>query len=219
MRKIALVDFDDTLFDIKRFKKAYFDFLGIGFSVDLVALTYEQAKKIGYFDADKHCELLGYVVVSPFVSGVSIGVRSWLEEWFEQEQKMLQSLVFPDVELFLKTLIHNGYEIHILTLGTEWFQKAKIENSGISQYISGIIVTQDPKKVSAIPSICNPEEDSVWLFDDFGEVITNTKEAFPKITAVQVLRRDEYMDKQSPCADAIARNLGEATGAFLARPR
>jgi len=219
MRKIALVDFDDTLLDIKIFKKAYFYYLGIWFPPDVVTKTYEEAKTGGYFNADEHCTLLDIFMSS--VSGHAGDTRLYLEDWFEcgAAAEFYKKCVFLDVELFLKTLIHNGYKIHILTLGTEWFQKAKIENSGLTQYISGITVTQDPTKLSAIPTICNPVEDNVWLFDDFGEVISAVKEAFPKITAIQVLRRDEYLDKQSSRADAVARNLGEATGAFLGRPR
>ena len=217
MRKIALVDLDDTLFDIKRFKKAYFDYLSAWFPPDVVTKTYEEAKAGGYFDADKHCTLLDIYMSS--VSGHSGDTCLYLEDWFEAEFEFFIECVFPDVELFLKTLIHNGYEIHILTLGTEWFQKAKIENSGLTEYISGVIVTQDPTKVSAILNICDPTTDEVLLFDDFWTVIDSMKIFFPKIYAVHVLRRNEYLDKRAARADAFARNLGEATGAILSRPR
>ena len=222
MRKIALVDLDDTLFDVKKFKTEYLTFLrglGSGFEwvpLKIMAETYEKAKAKGYFDADAHCALLDEYIASE--TGVLGKTKFWLEKWLASEKKMLESLVFLDINPLFRIFEHLGYEIYILTLGTSWFQVAKIEGSGLMEYANGYVVTQDCTKKDAIMSMCNPTKDDIVLFDDSKKVIDAVKTSFPRIMAIQVLREDNPT-KVSSNADAIARNLVEATGALLSRPQ
>lgn len=220
MRKIAFVDWDDTISSIKKIKEAYFVYLSTWFPLDIIKKTYEESKIGGYFDANKHCVLLDdFMGLISGASRVSGDTRVWLEDWFEAEEKLFREFIFPDAELFLRTLVHNVYEVHILTLGTEWFQEEKIENSGLMSFISGITVTQDPTKIAAIGDLCDPITDDIVLFDDSWRVIDAVKQTFPKVFAVQVLRKDEDVSKKAARADAFARNLGEAIGAVLSRSR
>lgn len=214
MRKIAFVDLDDTLFDIKKFKEECFNYLSLYFPTKLVSETYKQAKTGGYFDVDAHCLYLGKPIAEHF--GASTSAKSLVEDWLMSKQDMLKSCVFLDAELFLRLLGNKGYEVHILALGTEWFQKAKIEGAGLLQYISGYTVTKIPTKHRAILQLCDPRNDEIVLFDDSKLVIDSVKLIFPKIMAIQVLR-DGNSEKISENADAVAKNLEEAIGALLAR--
>ncbi|MEK7503148.1 MAG: hypothetical protein AAB556_01740 [Patescibacteria group bacterium] len=220
MRKIALVDLDDTLFDTKKFKAEYLTFLrGLnnGFEwvpLEIMAETYEKAKVKGYFDADAHCALLDEYIASE--TGVLGKTKFWLEKWLESEKKMLESLVFLDTEPLFRILQHLDYPIYILTLGTEWFQAVKIEGSGLAGHVDGYVVTQDPTKRDAITAMCDPEKDEIILIDDSKKVIDAVKKTFPRVCAVQVLREDNPA-KVSSNADAIAKNLGEAMGALLSK--
>ena len=213
MRKIAFVDWDDTLSDIKKFTKMFLKFLD-SFSClfEPAEKSYHRAKTNNSYDPILHGRIVSDFYLTPEY------VKNQIEKWFVSNQIELQNILYPDTKWFLRLLRGRGYEIHVLTLGVDWFQKAKIENSGLIQYISGVTVTQDPDKISAILNICDPVIDEVLLFDDFWTVINAMKVTFPKIYAVHVLRRDEYLDKRAVRADAFARNLGEAMGAVLSRP-
>lgn len=214
MRKVALVDLDSTIFDTKKFREECFVFLEQFVPPRVVRRAYEEAKKGGFFDADLyhwHLDLFVSVAMATRIDTESL-VKDWLSK------VGMEKFLFPDTELFLRLLAQHGYEVHILTLGTEWFQKAKIEGAGLLELLSGYTVTRYPK-VSAILTICNPAVDDVLFFDDHLGTIDSVKQAFPKIFSVQVLRYDEQEEKRSALADSVVNNLEEAMGTLLAHQK
>lgn len=215
MRKVAIVDLDKVLFNSEHFKNWYFEDLrncfGDGFAFNNVEFTYKNAKSDGWYNTDLHFRELEKI------SGKSsFELTRWVERFFVGLQDSHFNFLFSDAELFLQFLGSQGYEVHILTLGIEWFQKAKIESVGLLRYISGYTVTQNPTKCSDIKGLCDPTVDKIVLFDDSKVVVDTVKLMFPKIVTIQILR-DGNSEKISESADAVAKNLEEAMDALLAR--
>ena len=210
MRKAAIVDWDDTLFDIEEFKREYFRFLGhhiftyAGF-VDLINI-YEKAKAKGWYDADEHIRLL--VEKSP----IEHNREKVIEDIKRFIQETSQKFLFSDAEPFLKYIANLGYTIYFVTLGTEWFQQSKIEHSGLAKY--GLVtVTQDPTKIKEVKNL-RTHVDRVLIFDDSKKVIEEVRNNFPRdlcpeIKAMYVWRRG---DRPPFSADAIISNLSNVEG-------
>jgi len=211
MQKIAFVDWDDVLFDLPSFKTAYFNFLAGRIQTSsvkahqIVFKSYEEAKGKGWYDPDEHIDALQRLTGHVQPRGeILFGIECFIA-------RAAAIHVYFDAEWFLKSLSNSGYEIYFVTLGTRWFQEAKIKHSGIENYGS-VVVTQDPTKVSAIEELCslhNYRFDQAILFDDSRRVVESAREAFPEMKIVQVLRGDAPDKKTKKPGIAVIKDLCE----------
>ncbi len=215
--KVALVDLDGVLFNIKAFKEWYFRFLLESFFEEYpthsVLASYEQSKKDGFYDPDSHIALLSEASRIP-----AFDLRKKIESSMRVEA---QQFIYPDAELFLQLLAERGYEIWIATAGVDWFQEEKVPVD-FYRFIDGVKVTQDVTKVSVVGRFADPEKDDIVFFDDTRQVIDKVKEVFSRVYAVHIDR--DHKEKNLPCvsgmyANAHAHNLEEALGAVIHRPR
>ena len=211
----AFVDLDRVLYNSDALKIRHLAVLGAlldgkRYAPEILAL-YNKSKRDSIYDVDRHIALLSQASGYP-----AFDIRKKIESFMRRDA---QQFMYPDAELFLQRLAELGYEIWIATAGIDWFQEEKIPVD-FYRCIAGVKVTQDTTKTSVIGRFADPEKDDIVLFDDSVEVINPVKQIFPNVCAIQVAREDvPYPAKDTIFADSRVRNLEEAFGAIIHRPR
>lgn len=117
------IDFDRVLFKTDEFKQHLFD------RFESFEETYEEAEINGFYNPQKHAELMGTTV----------------EEIFDELQNTSEFL-YDDVEK-LKQL-QERFEVIIVSRGDPVFQKGKIVDSGVQEYVDGYELVQKKPKDS-----------------------------------------------------------------------
>lgn len=134
------IDFDRVLFKTEEFKNHLFD------RFEEFEETYKQAKENGVYYPQKHAELMDTTV----------------EEIFHELQNTSKFL-YEDVSKLQK--LQNEFEIVIVSRGDPVFQREKIMDSGVENYVDDFHIVQDkPKDVVDID----------FLVDDLVEEIERT---------------------------------------------
>lgn len=151
-----IFDFDDTIFDTKRFKKErLFKCLEkYGITPENFEKSYlEHRKKYSNYDIDIHFQEL----VKDF--GVNVNIKQVIIEITTNIQKF----VFPDVK---NIFAEQGKEnIFIITQGSTAYQKLKTENSKIREDVEEIIVVSG-SKLEEINALCEKFRSEMILFFD-----------------------------------------------------
>jgi len=137
------IDFDDTLFDYsKAVNWILEDLAGYGITKDDWDETYAQVKKsYGLYDRTEHFRLM-----SQRVPG-EIDLKAIREKYMVKTGDG----IFKDAIEFLKK--YKDHPIHIISYGETHYQKEKIANTGIEQYVQSVVVTSGSKAdaINAIP--------------------------------------------------------------------
>lgn len=115
MKKLALIDFDDTLFNTAKFKQELEKFFSQKYDADFFE-QYEQAKnEHGAYDYFKHLELIG----------VTASREKDKQDFFDYFQEI--DFQFTGTQKLIDKLSSNNFQIIILTLGFDDFQKMKFK--------------------------------------------------------------------------------------------
>lgn len=115
--------------------------------------------------------------------------------------------VYKDVSDFLQQLKPHGKMI-VFTQGDETYQQVKVQQSQILQQVDGVYVFAE--KLPHLADIVKYSgAQSIHLFDDNPEIITNAKRAFPDLTTIWVNRRDRPWPEGIAKPDSTIRKLTE----------
>jgi FMN phosphatase YigB (HAD superfamily) len=128
-----IFDFDDTLFDTKKFKKDIFgELISLGIKENIIKKTYKECRNdyclLKHIKALKKHNLQIPNLIHKKISNLS-----------------LKSYLFPKVAKDLKKLSKENYLI-LLTKGDKGFQNTKINSSNISKYFEEIHITKKNKE-------------------------------------------------------------------------
>lgn len=135
------IDFDRVLFKTEDFKHHLFD------RFEDFEDTYKEAQKDGVYSPSKHAELMNTTV----------------EQIFNELQNTSKFL-YDDVSKLQQ--LQDSFEVVIVSRGDPVFQRGKIVDSGVKEYVDDFHIVQDkPKDVVDID----------FLVDDLEEEIERTK--------------------------------------------
>lgn len=185
MRKIhkeVILDFDYTLFDTAKFKKALANSLySLGVGSKLFLKFYHQAvhKHNGQYcySTKIHIKLLKNIL--PQLS-------------FKEAEKKLNSVVknskiflYPQTNDFLSQLKKNNFRLILVTRGDKYFQGRKLRYSGIKKFFYRIIISPDIKISSIVDLVKNFDE--VFFVSDYADELKQIKDSFPQLLPIMKL--------------------------------
>jgi len=203
------IDFDDVLFNTKKFKNDFLNkvFIKNGVSEENFRKTYYHFFKINkksgkYYNPQKQIESLGKI------SGVD---GNKLEKDFFIFMKDLKKYIFADVWFFLKKF--NKKDLFLISYGDPLFQKMKVDGSGIPKFFKDVVLGK-AEKMSSINSVLDKNRislnDKFIIIDDLPKHLKK-KGKYKKGMETFHLRRPDgrYSDLISKDADFEAKNLKE----------
>ena len=137
--KIFFIDFDDTLFNTKKFKD---DLLKVFFNN---GVTEKQFKDSYYcIDSDLKPKYSPYLQIKKLEGELELDGKKLRSE-FDIFIKKTKKYLFDDSMSFLKKIKKDSNYLVLLSYGECLFQKMKIDNSGVGKFFDQIIVTDEPK--------------------------------------------------------------------------
>ena len=185
-----IIDFDDTLFDTYRFKRARVEALDkLGVSEELYWQTYREARNDAggnfcYSDA-RHAEMLekagfGRVEVLNALQSITLRIKDFL---------------FNEVDNFLKSLRALGQPMVLLSFGEPNFQELKVKGTGVDIYFDRMFMVQDTKEHVIGELLSNVYDDQFWFIND---KVDETLELYRKFPNLQIIfkQADEFTEGQ-----------------------
>lgn len=186
--KIALLDFDDVLFNTTAFSEASRDvFVGSGVSEKEYDEFYQKMREDfktqnKVYHREDHIALF----VREFPEADSASLRKNLATL----NKGMSRFVYEDTHDFLKALSQNGWHCVILTFGNDDWQRQKVSFSGMGDAVDDIVVSPDASKTESAKNIlANKNADSVIFVDDNPyQALNMVKAELPHVRTIQLIR-------------------------------
>jgi len=203
---MIFVDFDDVLFNTKRFKEDLQNlFFQHGISRDVFDRYYHnpaQNKILKTYDPWNHLDMIG--------KGEEMrveGAKKDLEEFMVDTNPYL----FDDSVDFLKAF-KNDF-VCIVSYGESHFQDMKIGECRVGKYCEQVQIT-DELKSKAIGKIIGDrmrKDEKIFFIEDRMEQIEDVKRRFPHMKTIFMRRHDgRYHDEPTEFCDFEAASLREA---------
>lgn len=206
----VFIDFDDVLFNTKRFiKDIKVVFRRHGISDNIFNETYKNANRFsGKIDG-------GMRTYDPSFQFKKIKEKikidtKLLENDFKIFKKDTSKYIFSDTDFFLGKM--RKKDIFILSFGTNKFQKEKINNSKIKKYFSKVIITGCAEKGKAIEKIIKESKEAFYFIDDRVKFLEEVKIRYPFAKTFLVKRKEgRYKDKKNKYCDFSVNNLKQVS--------
>ena len=207
--KIALLDFDDVLFNTSAFSLASRKvFIDSGVSEKEHDEFYQQMRedfkaKGRAYHRNEHVAL--------FTERFPKADSGFMKKSLEALHETMPGFVYDDTPLFLEGLSKNGWHRVILTFGNEDWQKTKVNLSGVGALVEEIVVTEDVSKVLAAENVLKKAgnaEDIIFIDDNPYRALHSVKEKLPHIRTIQLIRPElEAVRERHPGCDHDCQNL------------
>lgn len=174
-----ILDFDHTLFDTPRLKRAIEDvFLKHGISHDLFFETMEESKGEG---RDWKPERQFKILKSRELANIDV-----IEDQFQKVLQDSRIFLYEDTLPFLEKA-SKGNSLALLTYGEDSFQRMKLEGcSGVTTYFEKIVITQNIYKDKEVRELANGAK-SIFV-DDNPTALSATKKMAVHIVTVRIKR-------------------------------
>ncbi|MFO7807654.1 MAG: hypothetical protein R6V40_04530 [Candidatus Moraniibacteriota bacterium] len=195
-------DFDDTIFNTKRFKN---DFVKVfnknGISKEEFNRTYynHSIREVGGYDFEKQLELINWP--SEFSRKKAI-------QDFKELIDGLNGYVFEDFYSFVKKFDREN--LFLISFGDSDFKNLKIKKSGVAQYFKEYKVVKEEGKGVFIKN-CALEREKLFLIDDRPEQLRIAKEEVPQLVPIRIKRKEgRYNNLEGDLNVFTSKSLKEA---------
>ena len=180
---MIFVDFDDTIFNTKNFKREYFSvFKKAGISKELFDRTYYFKNGIDdgkIYHYEKHLEKLEKVTGKDLSE-----TKKELVKFLENTSRF----VFRDFWKFA-TLLKDQNKI-LLSFGCLPFQGIKIESCGVTGEFDKVITTCGKKSRKIAKTLKTKKNgDKIFFLDDRPEQLEDVRENIPNIFCIRIRRK------------------------------
>jgi FMN phosphatase YigB (HAD superfamily) len=200
-----LFDFDDTLFDTQSFASgtqtifAEYGIDGIFFWESYRKLRGSFSPKGWAYSFEKHVDMLKRDGAIHDDRALRKRLATYLAD--------TSAFLFPEVSSVLAKFHRIGCKMTVLSFGDAQFQTAKVRNSGLEEFIDGVIVTETDKG-EALHGVIAPDESNVYFFDDKLVHIEDVKRSFPNVHAILTRRNSQqYPEALPPFCDFVVHDL------------
>lgn len=205
--KLAIIDFDDTLFDAEHFKKDIASvFTSFGVSPQIFWESYKEARDSSdgktLYTFDRHLQILtkDYIFID-------------IEKAKSELDSLLNSAtdyLFPDSLDFLNNLKKRGLDLILLSLGEENFQFKKLEKTGLNSFFKQIFLVND-SKLNVLPKILNDHSGRPIFINDKIKETKEVAQNYPHLYSILKTRSDvplsEYQMSGLPFFNTLAEAL------------
>jgi len=188
--KLALIDFDGTLFSTGDFFDEIKKDIQVGLS--LPGQVADTALKAFIFSGEGCNHLKHIEKIKTLYRDLDIGEAKKI---FDRSFYTTGRFLYPSVEIFLGRLKKRSWTLNLVTSGDSVWQKKKIEKTGIKDMFEDIYIVKDPsvktgeiKKILNNCGVCFPK-DIVLFIDDRPGILEKAKIAIPEINCVQIGHR------------------------------
>jgi FMN phosphatase YigB (HAD superfamily) len=203
------VDFDDVLFNTKKFKENFLKkvFIRNGITEEIFNKYYYQryedgvGKEVMRYDFERQLQKIE--------KEINIDTKK-IEKEFRQFLNDTSEYVFSDVGLFFEKFKKN--ELFVISFSDTQFQKIKIGNSKISKYVKKINITNGDKSQEILEIIKKEKikDEDIFFIDDRAEYITEVKKKIPQVKTILMRRKEgRYKNNENKNCDFIVKNLEE----------
>ncbi len=209
--KIALLDFDDVLFNTSAFSAASSRiFIDSGVSEKEYDEFYQRMRddfkaQNKVYHRDDHIAL--------FIKRFPEANKAFLKKNLDALHKTMPNFVYSDTSAFLKKLADAGWHRIILTFGNDDWQKTKISLSGVGALVDEIVVSREASKVSDAENILKKSknaEEIIFVDDNPYRALHAVKEKFPQVKTFQLIRPElEGVRERHAGCDHDCRTLDE----------
>lgn len=209
MKTKLFIDFDGTIFNTQSFRDKMFEiFTMAGFDEEEIKNTYA-AESLDYlYSASGQLERLEKIHEYD------------IEKAKLRMDKLIKSskdFMFPDFDDFIKTVDRDKFEIDLITLGEEAFQKAKVEASAIVKYFDNVYYCET-QKWDYLDELVELLEKFI-IIDDRADTLERIGKKFKRSFPIFMDRQqkdlaDPYLSKQKDYLGIKAKNLKQA-GQYL----
>jgi hypothetical protein len=201
------IDFDDTLFCTKDFKK---DLIGLFFRQGITKKAFDASYQIVIGDATS-CKVCynPKKQIALLQKNYSFDGKK-LEKELALFLKDLRRYVFTDSLAFLGNF--KKKELFLVTYGNIEMQTAKLHGAGLEKYFSKLIIAEKSKATGISKFIRQKKAstEKMYFLDDRTEYIFEVKKKFPEIITFLMQRSaGRYTDKADKYCDFTAKNLGQ----------
>ncbi|MDD2807312.1 MAG: HAD hydrolase-like protein [Patescibacteria group bacterium] len=179
---MIILDLDNTIFNTPLLKEdIYYSFKVFGISDELFFTTLKAAYDVDQenkncYSPKRHAKLL---------FDTKEKAERAVAKLFQVMEERGHTYLYSDVKETLVENKKNGVKLILLTQGDEFFQKKKIEVSGISDLFDDIIIVQDGK--SAMAELL-PLEDIRLAVNDRHDELEKMHKLFPRARCVEIQR-------------------------------
>lgn len=180
---MIFIDFDDTIFNTKSFKREYLKiFEGHGISKEVFEQTYyaKNSNTEGLiYDHEQHLEKIGSMT-NVEMAQVKDDVRQFLKD--------TSRFVFADFGSFSK--IFKKKQLILVSYGFQPFQGIKIRSSGVAKSFNRVVVTSG-KKSLIIQNILarNSFNEKTFFIDDRPDQLADVMNSIGNVVPIRVRRR------------------------------
>lgn len=205
------IDFDDVLFDTRRFRVDFKDiFFQFGITDDIYTQNYysyppnNQNSPETIYILEEHLKK-----ISKIISFNKLALKKNIQNLLSNTRKY----VFSDAEYFLKNFSRK--ELFLISHGNPSFQKKKINNSRISRFFGAVKISRG-KKGQEIKKLINRnkyfrEKEKYFFLDDRVPYLEEVKKCLPEITTILIQRPEgRYRDQKNNHCDFTVKNLKAA---------
>lgn len=213
--KIALLDFDDVLFNTREFirmvRKRFcssgvdekdFDSIYKKFRAQLVSVkkTYHQDEFIQHLKSKRP----------------AFDSDTFVKSFKEFIVPSMKTLVYEDAEDFIGFLKQNRWRIVVVSSGHPDWQRKKIFSSGIGGLADEVILTKEGSKLEAIKTLFSENSNfeprqTIFVDDNYTGAVVEVKKNFPAITVFQLVRPELSDKREKAECDHFCRSLDEIT--------
>lgn len=188
---ILFLDFDDTLFNTKRFNQSLGEHLIniYGLADDVFQKTHELVKnkgsyESGYYDFNEHVKM--------FSEYTSINSKEVWDNIFKFARENTNKHIFSDVPKFLDEYKNHDNFLVTMTFGGNEYQSCKIKNSGIAHYFKDVSYTSGEPKSCVIKKYLDkfPRVSKSVFLDDRGGWLAEAVKENPGLIPVHMKRKD-----------------------------
>ena len=203
---LIFLDFDDVLFNTRKFKDDYFDLF------KKRGVAKEVFEKFYYDPLDKR-KTKSYSPAE-HIRRVCQQTRLNYSEFEEEVMRFTQNTnryVFKDTVKFLENF--SKKELYLISFSKTNFQKSKIFNSGVAKYFNQIKIVDELKGETIkkiIKSKANDTSERLYFIDDRVEHLTDAKIKNPNIITIFLLRKEgRHKDRKNKFCDHQVTSIKE----------
>jgi len=200
------IDFDDVLFDTRRFRVDFQDiFSQFGIPDDIYTRNYYN------YPPNRQNSPKTIYILEEHLKKISKNISFDKPALKRKIQKLLSNTrkyVFSDAEPFLHNF--SRQELFLISHGKQNFQGKKIKNTQLEKYFSAIKISDGQKSQDICPWIEKGNEKKFFL-DDRVHYLEEVKECLPEIITILIQRPEgRYRDQRNRHCDFTAKNLKAA---------